>query len=114
MGSDSVDLLRGTVDMLLMRALQGGPRHGYGLADWIRGVTDDALSIDDGALYTALHRMEARGFVHSEWGVSDRGRRAKFYELTDAGRTELARGRREWDAYTAAVAKVFSTEPGEA
>jgi transcriptional regulator len=114
MGDNSIDLLRGTVDMLLLRALKDGPRHGYGMADWIRGVTDDALSIDDGALYTALHRMEDRGLVRSDWGVSDRGRRARFYELTAAGRAELVRGGKEWEAYAGAVSKVFAAEAGEA
>lgn len=102
-----MDLLRGTLDTLILRALAAGPLHGYGIVDWIRRTTDDALRIEDGALYGALHRMRDRGLLDAEWGVSEKGRRAKFYELTPAGRKELARGRREWEAYAEAVAKVF-------
>jgi len=114
MAGDSIDLLRGTLDVLLLRSLRAGPRYGYGMADWIRSRTDEALQVDDGALYTALHRMEDRGLVRSEWGVSERGRRAKFYELTRAGEAELERGWAEWEAYARAVAKVFAPDAGEA
>lgn len=102
-----MDLLRGTLDTLILRALSTGPLHGYGIVDWIRRTTDDALQIEDGALYGALHRMRDRGLLDAEWGVSEKGRRAKFYELTLPGRLELERGRREWEAYAEAVAKVF-------
>lgn len=110
MSNDSMELLRGTLDVLLMRALLGGPRHGYGLADWIRVTTGQALTIDDGALYTALHRMEDRGLVRSEWGVSEKKRRAKFYSLTPTGHAELERERRAWTAYAETVEKVFNAE----
>jgi PadR family transcriptional regulator PadR len=110
MSQDSIELLRGTLDVLLLRALLGGPRHGYGLADWIHGTTGQALVVDDGALYTALHRMEDRGLVRSEWGVSEKKRRAKFYALTPAGHAELERGRRVWESYAEAVEKVFNAE----
>lgn len=102
-----MDLLRGTLDMLILQALEAGPVHGYGIADWIRSVTDDALQVEDGALYGSLHRLRDRGFLAAEWGVSEKGRRAKFYTLTAAGRAELERGQTEWTRYTAAVAKVF-------
>ena len=103
-----MDLLRGTLDTLILRALSAGPRHGYGIVDWIRRTTDGALEIEDGALYGALHRLRDRDLLDAEWGVSDKGRRAKFYELTPAGRRELERGRREWEAYAEAVAKLFA------
>ncbi len=102
-----MDLLRGTLDMLILQALGAGPVHGYGIADWIRRVTDDTLHVEDGALYGSLHRLKDRGFLAAEWGVSGKGRRAKFYTLTTSGRTELARGQAEWTRYAAAVAKVF-------
>lgn len=106
--SDSMSLVRGTLDILILNALAGGSRHGYDVVDWIRGVTDDALCIEDGALYTALHRMEKRGWLHPEWGVSPRGRRAKFYSLTDEGHHQRQLGERAWTRYAEAVAKVFA------
>ncbi len=105
-------LLRGTLDSLVLSALAAGPLHGYGVADWVRRTTDGTLQIEDGALYTALHRMEDRGWVSSEWGISPHGRRAKFYGLTPNGRRYLETEQRDWQLYVAAVAKVFSAGPG--
>lgn len=102
-----MELLRGTLDTLILQALANGPVHGYGIADWIRRVTDEALQVEDGALYGALHRLRDRGFLSAEWGVSATGRRAKFYELTDSGHEELARGRARWTGYAKAVEKIF-------
>ena len=105
---DPMNLLRGTLDALVLKALSAGELHGYGIADWVREVTDDVLRIEDGALYTALHRMEDRGWLRSEWGVSDRGRRAKFYALTREGRRRLEAEERDWRRYAEAVGKVFA------
>lgn len=102
-----MELLRGTLDTLILQALAARPLHGYGIADWIRQVTEHDLQIEDGALYGSLHRLEDRGFLEAVWGVSDKGRRARFYALTGAGRTELARGQEFWERYASAVAKVF-------
>ncbi len=107
MPRDELDLLQGTLDVLVLKALSWGARHGHAVASWIRTTTDDDLSIDDGALYTSLHRLEERGLVEAEWGLSDKGRRAKFYELTDAGRRELRRETQRWTRYAGAVFKVL-------
>jgi transcriptional regulator len=107
-----MSLLRGTLDALILKALSGGELHGYGIVDWIRQVTDDALQIEDGALYTSLHRMEDRGWLRSDWGISDRGRRAKFYSLTREGRRRLQAEERDWHRYAEAVGKVFAAEGG--
>ena len=100
-------LLQGTLDVLVLKALASGPRHGYWVAEWIRSTTDDALTIEDGALYTALHRMEKRKWLESEWGLSENNRRAKFYQLTAAGRQQLRQETRDWTAYAEAVFKVL-------
>lgn len=100
-------LLQGTLDTLVLRALRGGSLHGYAVASWIREVTDDAVQIEDGALYTALHRLEMRGWLRSEWGLSDSNRRAKFYGLTAAGRRELDDATDRWNSYAEAVVKVL-------
>ena len=105
-------LLRGTLDALVLKALSGGALHGYGIADWVREVTGGVLQIEDGALYTALHRMEERGWLSASWGVSDRGRRAKFYALTAKGRRRLEGEARDWERYVEAVGKVFAADPG--
>ena len=102
-------LLQGTLDTLVLRALQGGSRHGYAIAGWIREVSDEALQIEEGALYTALHRMEKRGWLESEWGLSDNNRRAKFYRLTDRGRRELEAATTRWNRYADAVFKVLES-----
>jgi transcriptional regulator len=102
-----MNLLQGTLDVLVLNALAHGPLHGYGVVDWIRRATGDALQIEDGALYTALHRMEKRGWLSPEWGVSPKGRRAKYYRLTPEGRRQMRAGRRMWTRYVRAVSGVF-------
>lgn len=105
----SLDLLQGTLDVLVLKTLAWGPRHGYAVARWIRETTDATLSIEDGALYTSLHRMERRGWIASEWGLTDAGRRAKFYELTAAGRRSLQGQTAQWFRYAQAVSRVLQT-----
>ena len=89
MPDTNVEVLRGTLDLLLLRAVSWGPSHGYAVARWIEQATDDALRIEEGSLYPALHRLETRGWVSAEWGVSENNRRAKFYSLTAKGRAQL-------------------------
>ena len=89
MARDADELLRGTLDALILKTLSWGPRHGYGIARWIKDTSQEALSVEDRALYLALHRLEDRGLVASDWGLSDNNRRAKYYQLTATGRAEL-------------------------
>ncbi len=107
MTTDPVGPLRGTLDLLVLQALAGEPRHGYAVAKWVRNASDDAIEIDDGALYTSLHRMEDRGWVAAEWGMSESNRRAKYYTLTEAGRRQMETATEEWARYSAAVDKVI-------
>jgi len=111
MTTEALDLLQGTLDVLVLRALSWGPMHGYAVARFIRDGSDGRLRILDGALYTSLHRMEERGWVGSTWGNSDKGKRAKFYQLTSAGRRALRSESIAWDRYVIAVAKVMSATP---
>jgi transcriptional regulator len=101
--ADSIDILRGTLDLLVLKALTGGASHGYDVARWIEAATDDVLSVGEGTLYPALHRLQGRGWVQSSWGVSENGRRARYYELTPAGRAQLRVERANWTRYAAAV-----------
>jgi PadR family transcriptional regulator, regulatory protein PadR len=103
-------LLQGTLDLVVMQAVAGGPRHGYQVARWVRRTTDGALQVDDGALYTALHRLERRGWLESEWGATEQNRRAKFYALTDPGRRELESEARTWRRYAEAMTKVLHAD----
>ena len=103
-----MNYLQGTLDVLILTALSKEPLHGYDVVDWIRTTTDETLQIDDGALYTALHRMEKRGWLEPEWRISPKGRRAKYYRLTAEGRKQLRAGERNWARFADAVAKVFS------
>jgi len=107
-----MSLLQGTLDVLVLQALAGEPRHGYGVAEWIRRTTDGALEIEDGALYTSLHRMERRGWLASSWGTSENNRRAKYYALTPKGERQLFDAAREWGLYAEAVFKVLAANPG--
>jgi transcriptional regulator len=103
----TTELLHGTLDALILKTLTWGPRHGYAVARWIEEITDDALSIEEGSLYPALYRLERRAWVEAEWGVSDTGRRAKFYRLTRRGREQLQAETSQWTAFAAAVTKVL-------
>ncbi|HXN51824.1 MAG TPA: PadR family transcriptional regulator [Candidatus Acidoferrum sp.] len=106
---DTGDLLQGTLDLLVLKALAKAPMHGYGVAEWIHESSQDVLRVEEGALYPALHRLELRGLLSSEWGASDNNRRAKFYALTAAGRKRLAEETEYWRRMSAAVARVLQT-----
>jgi transcriptional regulator len=107
-----MNFLQGTLDVLILTALADRPLHGYDVVEWIRTTTNGALQIDDGALYTALHRMEKRGWLDHAWRVSPKGRRAKYYQLTRIGRDRLRAGERGWRQFAIAVAKVFAARHG--
>ena len=109
-----LDLLQGTLDVLVLRALSWGPMHGYAVARFIREGSGGSFRILDGALYTSLHRMEEREWVESEWGISEKGKRAKFYTLTSAGRRALRTETTTWQEYVAAVGRVMRAAPGTA
>ncbi len=111
MSPPELDLLQGTLDVLVLRALSWGPKHGYAVARFIRDGSDGSFKVLDGALYTALHRLEARGWAESEWGASDKGKRAKFYRLTTSGRRAFRSETQSWDNYVAAVARVMTAVP---
>lgn len=106
-----LDLLLGTLDVLVLKTLSWGPSHGYGIARWIHESSGHAFRVLDGALYTALHRMEERGWVESEWGHTEQGKRAKFYRLTPAGRRQLRQATAQWERYAAGMAGVLGTAP---
>lgn len=105
-----LDLLRGTLDLLILKAVSAGPRHGYAIAQWIKDVSDGAFLVEEGSLYPALQRIRGKGWLEAEWGVSDTGRRARFYRLTPAGEARLESKLRAWDRYTAAVARAMEAE----
>ena len=103
-----VDLVQGTLDMLVLKALTWGPMHGYSVLAWLRDTTDGDLRIEDAALYPALHRMEGRGLIESDWGLSENNRKAKYYRLTAKGRRELRSEAAIWSRYVSVIAKVMS------
>lgn len=107
MPSDRGDLLRGTLEMLILRSLTEGPMHGYGITERIQTVTDDVLKIDEGSLYPALYRMQRRGWLTSKWGRSESNRRARFYRLTAKGRRQLEAATDSWTRFSEAVAKAM-------
>src|SRR5262245_21524035 len=102
-------LLHGTLDALILKTLEHGPRHGYAIARFIEETTGDALLVEEGSLYPALYRMERRGWVDAEWGTSELGRRAKLYGLTHIGRVQLAAELATWRRFSAGVSKVLGT-----
>ena len=110
MTTRELELLQGTLDVLVLRALSWGPMHGYAVARFIREGSNHAFQILDGALYTSLHRMEEKGWVESEWGTSDKGKRAKFYRITQPGRRALKTEMESWNNYVTAVAGVMTAE----
>ena len=104
-----VDLMQGTLEFLILKTLSWDPMHGFAIGRWIRKQTDDALEIEEGALYPALHRMERKGWVESEWGVTDTNRRARFYRLTPVGRKRLGVEVDNFDRVVAAITRVLQT-----
>jgi transcriptional regulator len=103
------DLVQGTLDMLILKTLSRGRQHGYGIGEWIRRTSDGLLRIEEGALYPALHRLEIRGLLAAEWGVSKNNRRAKFYCLTATGRKHLEQTTARWSRMTGAIDRVMQT-----
>jgi PadR family transcriptional regulator PadR len=103
------ELLQGTLDLLILKALAGGAMHGYGVAEWIHESSQDVLRVEEGALYPALHRLELRGLLSAEWGTSDNNRRAKYYALTATGRKQLAQETEYWRRMSGAVARILQT-----
>ena len=110
MPTTDLDLVRGTLDLMVLKALSWGPMHGLAALRWIEHVTHERLQIEEGALYPALHRMEQRGWLDAEWGYTDRNRKAKFYRLTPSGRRQLAAELSRWSRYTEAVGLVIAAE----
>jgi transcriptional regulator len=109
MPREPLDLLQGTLDVLILKTLSWQPMHGYAVSRWIRQRTDDVLAVEDAALYQALHRLERRGWIESEWGLSENNRRAKYYQLTTEGRRQLRAEAATWRRYAEAVFKVLET-----
>src|SRR5688572_26738515 len=107
MGKTRNELLQGTLDVLILKTLQLGANHGWGLAQRIRQMSDDVLQVNQGSLYPALHRLEEQGWIASEWGVSDTNRQAKFYRLTRAGERQLARETENWAQVSLAVTRIL-------
>jgi transcriptional regulator len=103
------DLLQGTLDMLILKALQLGPMHGFGISVLIRQMSKEVLQVEQGSLYPALYRLEDQGWIASEWGVSENNRKAKFYKLTPAGRKQLADERSNWERLSVAINLVLKT-----
>ena len=107
-----MDLVQGTLDLLVLRTLAGEPRHGYQIARAIKRLSAEVLQVEEGALYPALHRLKSKGWIQGHWGVSENNRRAKFYELTTAGANALEAARADWTRYVAAVGQVLDAEEG--
>jgi PadR family transcriptional regulator, regulatory protein PadR len=106
-GANRIDLLQGTLDLLILRMLLFGPSHGHAIAGRIRRVSDDVLQVETGSLYPALHRLEARGWIAAEWQLSDKGKRARYYRLTRSGRKQLAAEQSRWEQLSAAMGRVL-------
>jgi len=106
-----VDLLQGTLDMLILRTLQWGPEHGHGIGQAIRQQSDELLKVETGSLYPALHRLVKRGWLKAEWGVSDSNQKAKFYRLTAVGKAQLVRERDRWAQLVDAIGRVMDPAP---
>jgi transcriptional regulator len=108
-----LDLLQGTLDMLILRILQWGPRHGHGIGQAIRAQSDDLLKVETGSLYPALHRLEKRGWLNSEWDISEANQRAKYYRLTAAGKAQLVREQDRWSQLVHAIGRIMNPAPRE-
>ncbi len=110
MSKKSIELLQGTLEFLILKTLsRGTPMHGFNILQWMFEITDEALLIEEGSLYPALHRMEKRGWIKADWATSEKGRRAKYYKLTAAGKKQLSHEEDRWNLYTAAVKKIVAS-----
>ena len=107
-GQSRVDLLQGTLDLLLLRTLSAGPRHGHAIAKHIRQASQDLLQVETGSLYPALHRLEAKGWVAAEWALSDKGKRARYYRLTALGRREFESEQSRWQTFARAMGLILN------
>ena len=105
-----LDLLQGTLDLLILRTLQSGPQHGWAISERIQQISRDVLRVNQGSLYPALHRLEHQGWIAAEWGTSEMGRRARFYKLTATGRKQLGVETESWTHLTAAIGRVLEQE----
>jgi PadR family transcriptional regulator PadR len=108
MAPSSIDLLRGTLDLIVLKTLSWGPMHGFGIARWIQLTTEDVLQVEEGSLYPALYRMENRGWIKAQWALTENGRRAKYYRLTVVGRRQLAAESASWEQMSVAMGKIMS------
>jgi PadR family transcriptional regulator, regulatory protein PadR len=108
-----LDLLQGTLDMLVLRTLQWGPQHGHGIGQAIRQQSDELLKVETGSLYPALHRLEQKGWLKSEWAISEANQRAKYYKLTAAGKAQLAREADRWSQLVHAIGRIMNPAPGQ-
>lgn len=111
MADEPLPLLKGTLDLLVLKTLSWGPQHGFGISQWLEARALDEVELDDSALYHALHRLEARRYVQSTWGVTENGRKARYYRLTDAGRQQLAREADTWQRYSRVVGHILAFTP---
>src|SRR5688500_9285727 len=107
MAAENLDLVQGTLDLLILKAVAWEPMHGYAVGRWISRATEDDLQVEEGALYTALHRMEKRGWLAGDWGLSENNRKAKYYRLTALGRRQLSAKTATWTRYASAVSRVL-------
>jgi PadR family transcriptional regulator PadR len=110
--SSAIDLVQGSLDIIVLKTLSWQPMHGFGIARWIQQTTDDVLQVEEGSLYPSLYRMENKGWVKSEWRITENNRRAKYYKLTAAGKRQLADQAANWETFVKAMAKILrSTAP---
>jgi transcriptional regulator len=106
--SSRLELLQGTLDLLILRTLLGGPAHGHSIAKHIQRTSEDLLQVETGSLYPALHRLEAKGWIAASWNLSDKGKRARFYRLTPLGRKQLAAEQSKWEAFARAMGLILN------
>src|SRR3954468_3247306 len=111
MPAPTTELLKGTLDLMILKTLSWAPTHGYGIARWIEQCTDDVLQVEEGSLYPALHKLEEHGLITAEWGISELNRRAKFYRLTAAGKKQLRASHDYWARFSKAVSRVLEVAP---
>ena len=111
MADQSIEFLKGTLDLMILKTLSWAPAHGYGIARWIEQCTDDVLQVEEGSLYPALYKLEENGLIVADWGVTENNRRAKFYRLTAAGKKQLRKAQDYWSKFATAVARVLEISP---